>query len=270
MKKIVFPFVAVAMLLGGSLSAFADLTPSEFVQQWNSSGIRVDVSSATPATIKYNSGYSSIVDLSGYSTNPGTRTAGRNSQYSFDSFCLESGSSTPGTNAYAVLNYDAATGKSYVKNGTSTVGTLKVGGAVLYKLFASGELTGYPYTQSSTAASTLQTAFRVLTGTQTGVNWSTNTYLNYLLTLEDQSYWTQDYNANQYYSQIGDYSVFVMNMTTSNGIAAQDFLYIAKVTGLIGGGGGVPEPATILFWAIGGGIGCYVSARKRKSFSTKV
>jgi hypothetical protein len=122
--------------------------------------------------------------------------------------------------------------------------------------------------------------------------WGGNKYLQYLLAMNsDQNYWRAAYDLVHNYAEIGDYLVFIMDMQNENGnhINIGDYLYLARKSdnpvGPIrpnnpgggdggddpegpgtgggddgnGGGGdggdgnsGVPEPATLLLWTLGG------------------
>jgi hypothetical protein len=115
-------------------------------------------------------------------------------------------------------------------------------------------LTGYAY-GSYLSSNLLKTAMGIYS------DWTNNVYLDMLLQINpDQSYWTTAYNANQRYDLIGDYSVFVMTVTLSNGARGQDFLYISKATTT---GAGTPEPASLLLWSLGG-LGCLIASWKRR------
>ena len=95
-----------------------------------------------------------------------------------------------------------------------------------------------------------------------------NDILQYLSSVNsDQDFWKNVYNPDAYYDEIGNYSVFVMNVFTDNNGNNQDFLYLAKAHDPYDPGtSGVPEPATMVFWALGTlGIAGY-SRRRSKIF----
>jgi len=73
------------------------------------------------------------------------------------------------------------------------------------------------------------------------------------------------YKPDAYYEEIGDYSVFVMDVYLGNGDVSQDFIYIAKVNGVPH----LPEPATILLWTLGT-AGAFGYARKRSGKKSTV
>ena len=137
------------------------------------------------------------------------------------------------------------------------------------------------------------------------LDWETNYYTRLLLAENpDKNYWLQEYNFLDRYDEIGDYCVFVMNMRdphakshfiqnphdNSSGqidIYHSDFLYLAKGSVFRnsgeGGGdsgdgvntdggdcpGGVPEPATLLLWMLGG-LGFAGSSWTRKNRMKKL
>jgi hypothetical protein len=82
-----------------------------------------------------------------------------------------------------------------------------------------------------------------------------------------------------HYTEIGDYLVFVMDLMDANGrhINMGDYLYLVRKSDSpdapirpdfpdIGNGNNdVPEPASILLWALGGlGLACTSRARNRR------
>ena len=77
-----------------------------------------------------------------------------------------------------------------------------------------------------------------------------------------QEYLMSSYDPGQSYDLMGDYSVFVMRTTSTDGkIASQDFLILLEHEG----SPDVPEPATLLLWTLGGlGVAGTSWARKRR------
>lgn len=164
----------------------------------------------------------------------------------FKTFCVEPNASTAG-DLVGKLNYDNGT------TATSQGFALTLGAAVLYKEYATG----------NRPTVSLETAIQTLMGIKYLTNWAANPHLLYLLAINsNKSYWTQVYDPGQYYDEIGDYSIFVMNVVTANnGDNRQDFLYIAETNS----GGDVPEPTTILLWSLGGmGLAGISRMRKRR------
>ena len=177
----------------------------------------------------------------------------------FYSFCVNPslGTVNPGLGN---LNYEASTGYTYTKNSNGTNrDALSLGAAHLYKQYATSLALG------NINAGTFATALQVLNGTTSIANWASNTYLAALLNENAlQSYWTAKYDTRRDYAEMGNYVVFVMNVTNYNGTSQnQDFLYIAHANTVTGNG--VPEPATFLFWTLGGlGFVCTSRARSRR------
>jgi hypothetical protein len=212
----------------------ADLTPSEIVSQFNGTNgwAFTATSLATPRTFTaVNSSH--VPNLSAYAS--GT----------LNSFCVNSSIGTVVTTSGGVarLNYDATTGRTQNASGVA----LSVGGALLYQQYAAGELPDVG------TVSALAMAIRDLNSVTSisSISWTTG-YYAYLLTINvDKNYWIGNYNVNQYYEEIGNYAVFIMNIWTNGGTVAQDHLYVAGAD-YSGGSGDVPEPATLLLWTLGG------------------
>jgi hypothetical protein len=155
----------------------------------------------------------------------------------------------------ARLSYNGVTGETKNASGVA----LSVGGALLYQQYATGEL------PNAGTLSTLATAIRALNSATsiTSITWTTG-YYAYLLTInDDRNFWIGNYNVNQYYEEIGNYAVFIMNIWTTTGGVAQDHLYVARVDYGGGGSSDVPEPATLLLWTLGG-VGALGANRWRK------
>jgi len=169
---------------------------------------------------------------------------------------------------YAALGYGAwtATGGG---NSPDRRDILTLGGATLYAHYALGYFGDFA---ASSNGAFLAAADYLNIGWKPGDTlasgwyesfWLTNPYLQYLLALNDDPlYWTAHYNMLQNYDVMGDYLVFIMTVTDENGgnNHFEDFLYLAKKTDNPtpprrpddNGGGDVPEPATLLLWALGG------------------
>lgn len=234
----------VLVVVAISETSFADLNASEIQANFNSmnggQGFRFTYVSGV--TLTTSAGYTNV-DTSAYgSSMGGTNTSGLSY---FKTFCVEPSASVSGT-LVGKLNYSGGLTQ------TSAGFKLSLGAAMLYKEYA---------VDGSRTSTALQTAIQALMGITTVSNWATNTHLAYLLTVNnDKSYWTQAYDPGQYYGEIGNYSVFVMNVTTTSNLDRQDFLYIAKANG---NGGDVPEPATLLLWTLGG-LGVFGTSRARK------
>ena len=261
-----FVLLAVVLTCINCGLARADLTPSEIVAQFNGLGSNGWSFNSGASTERYfsstNANYTP--DLSAYHAN--ARGTGSNR---FLTFCVEPNSGSVASTGTAKLNFSGgnSTRVSYDNKAVS------VGTAFLYKQFATGAFSSnlYNYTnasQRSSDYSTLLSTLRALMSPQGSLNWSSNKYLAYLLTINSsQSYWTGVYNPGQYYDEIGNYAIFVMNVRNANGTGEyQDFLYISKAD--YGKGGEVPEPATILLWTLGMGafgIGHYRKRNKKGS-----
>ena len=170
----------------------------------------------------------------------------------FQTFGIQPGNSTVANSGTALLNYNAATGTTTNADGTA----LTFGAAYLYAKYSSGGLL-----VTDDRAYEFYVALNTLTGYYPSSNWSTNTFLLELRAREsDMNFWTRSYDPGLMYSEIGNYSVFVVRITDWDDSSAQNVLYIAKSTGPTAPPwgdepplpGGVPEPTTLLLWTIGG------------------
>lgn len=176
-------------------------------------------------------------------------------------FCVEPLIGT-GARHYGQLNYDGSS------TSTTSGNQLTLGAAYLYANFALGELSGYNYdTPSYNGSMELQGAIQYLIGADFNENWRSNSFLADLLGVNsDTSYWTQVYDPGQYYDELGDYSVFVMNNSDEYGTNTQDFLFLVAHEEESSGGATTPEPASILIFGTGlAGLGLARRFRRKRS-----
>jgi len=251
---LLFTLIAVsAFLVQGT--CFADMNAAGIVSEFNAlnggKGIKFSITDnyGSEKTINLSSGTAAPASFGAYTLEKDTGGA-----RSFNSFCVETAQPLSSAVSYGVLNY--ANNKTTNSTGTS----LNLGVAKLYRDFATGTLDNYTYAASgrSTSASFLQTAIWALLG-MTSASWSTNPYLKGLLDLnEDKDHWMQSYDPNQYYNEVGNFSIFVLQITTTGGAAVQDFIYITPTSS-----SNVPEPATIALW-IAGSTGAFGIGARRK------
>jgi len=194
-----------------------------------------------------------FVDYSAYST-----------PYTITTFCVQ-----PNVGVAAASNYSGTLsylmGKTYTHAFPPDVAHyLSVGGALLYQQYITADL-GSMFSDVQVG-----NAIRYLMGYTTGigslgsVGWN-DSVLQYLLGIEDdQNYWTSNYNPNAFYTEIGNYSVFVMNNLghDPNCGYTQDYLYIAKASNpydyippekppVDPPAAVTPEPATMLMFGMG-------------------
>jgi PEP-CTERM putative exosortase interaction domain len=253
-------YLAIAMLVClGTLSlqqaARADLSVGDIVSQFN--GLNAGRGYMFTYTNVSNEGQMKAV---GSSIPPRTAyTSSTSAANYFNSYCVEEGTTiTSGGQYSAQLNY---TGNS---TQNSTGNALTLGAAYLYQQYAAGTLTGFNYADRAASATALQEAMHILT-TQPYAAWGSNTFLNQLLAQNSQTHWLQTYDPGKRYSEIGDFSVFVMQVkNTLGGGDFQDFVYVAPAS--LPPSVDTPEPATMLLWLTGGlsalGFG-YVKKRRK-------
>jgi len=287
-KQFWIPVVAVLIFTASSMSAFAELNAGTLVNTFNGmnggAGFHFTfrtwgTGTNTTGQIETQAGYTTNgnVNIGAYTANSSGTTTGSNW---FRSFCVTPEILISGGNYIGTLDWKAGTGVNAGKmiSQTSDGKTLSLGAAYLYMLYATSN-DGIVLGQSFNAGA-LSQAINVLNGGNfsypdvsgwPGVTtWNDNIYLNALLgKLNDTSYWTQAYDARQNdygVAQMGNYSVFVMRVKDSSGVEKQNFLYIAEATPIISG---VPEPATMLLWSLGGMglVGSWVRQRRLKKLA---
>ena len=257
-QRFLIPLFALLVAASISGTSFADLNANDIVSRFNAmnggTGARFTVTSPDGLNLLTSATGYENVDISAYTTAASTGGTTSGNTW-FKSFCVEP-SVAIGTTSIAKLNYSG--GQTKNSSGVALV----LGAAYLYKQYATGNLAGFTYPGTSGVNGTLSNAIRVLLGYTQLTNWSTNTFLNHLLTINSsKTYWTASYDPGKYYNEIGEYSVFVMNMESTTGINRQDFMYLAKATN----SNDVPEPASILFWSFTGlGLAGSSWARKRR------
>ena len=250
--------LAVALFAMNSGMVRADLTPNEIVSYFNSlnaiGGSGMMYSSSPQATGERRFTVAGVFDVSDLATAYRTGTIGTSGgTNSFNSFCIEPNATSVLGSGLARLNY-SGNSTSVDSDGKS----VSVGTALLYKLYATGEFASNLYDYSNTTQRTQDSAALtqvlrnlMVPGSISQSDWNTNKYLQHLLSINaNQSFWTQVYDPGRLYGEIGNYAVFVMNITNTTGTGGfQDFLYIARAD--YGGSNGVPEPATMLLWTLG-------------------
>ena len=173
---------------------------------------------------------------------------------------------------------------SYVGYSQTNEGVyLTLGAAYLYKQFATGELpeTFTDVTSRNNLANALRAAMQIIVTDPTNIanmyyyvnyDWDSNPYTAALLAENpSKEYWLQHYDNTWRYNEIGDYCVFVVNFDAASNtysIPKGDTLYIAEGTVFRNTDDpqpGVPEPATLLLWTLGGmGLAGSTWFRKRR------
>jgi hypothetical protein len=244
---------AVAIVSGQSLQAA--LTPNEIYNQF---GSRSFTAANSNGSTSYEVGFNiSGVDNSAYA--PSVRYGANG----FVSICAEiyAGVEYSGT---ARLSYNELTGVTKNDAGQS----LSLGGALLYKMYATGEFDSSTFNYSNSSQRQYDAAglWHVMNHLSFGSDLYGAGYMDYKFIdvlnaiNPNMDYWKQTYNVNQRYDEIGDYAVFIMNLT------GQDRYYIANAyyeTVTPPDPNDVPEPATLLLWTLGG-LGVTGSSWMRK------
>ena len=249
-KQYWIPIAAVFILIAAGASAFADLNAQAIVSAFN------NLNPTQPAAQQgYNFTYFAQAGGNSMQVTTGrdranltayTSTFASDGNNYFRSFCVETLESiSNGTNYIGKLNLQADGRTKTTESGTY----LSLGAAYLYKEFATQLNPLGAGNMNATLITAMQDAIHMTMGL---ASWnSSNTYIQRLMAQNNsQSYWMQDYYTTREYAEIGSYSVFVMNVTTLSGAAAQDQIYIARAS--VVPPGVVPEPATMLLWSIGG------------------
>jgi len=181
----------------------------------------------------------------------------------FTSVCVEPDNTNGLRNGNGVGNVLVGT-LNYKDNmsKTSKGYALSVGAALLYKMYATGEYAVNLNNESQklTFQQTIRGLMKIV-DPDTKKVYSIDAGIRSILSNLIQGDIMATYDPGKYYDYIGDYSVFVMNVTSTNGkVDSQDFLYIVKHEG-----SDVPEPATLLLWTLGGlGVAGTSWARKRR------
>ncbi|MDR1959721.1 MAG: hypothetical protein LBQ54_11885 [Planctomycetaceae bacterium] len=231
-------------------------------------------------------GYGYRVNMAGVTRDDtwgGVNPAAPGSEY-FSTFCVSPNrTTTRGVNATGTLNYSNGQTK------TSDGNALTLGAAFLYKMYATEQINsvgqeiygqgGFMWGEGGLAGREsdiiwLRAAVLYYLGiiddvpsNASGYTYLLNQYAIRNLGLSDiteaNAFWMQTYDPSAYYDFIGDYSIFVMNVT-QNGATAQDLLYITPMTPL--GGGSTPEPGILLLWTLGScGLAGWGWKRKQKA-----
>ena len=189
----------------------------------------------------------------------------------FQTFCIQTQEMVEsGMSYYSQLSLEGNSTSAY----STTLGlgaqSLTEGTALLYRLFATGNLADYNYSYGTARADDaliLQEAFWKLqqqtisnVGALTDADWTNNKYLAYLKTVDSSKDWLQTYDPAR---DTSGYAVLAMQNMGAKLLGAQDFLYLTRTSH----GNGVPEPATVCFWlaATGGMIVC--RRRKKRNLS---
>ncbi|MCL2162475.1 MAG: PEPxxWA-CTERM sorting domain-containing protein [Betaproteobacteria bacterium] len=176
----------------------------------------------------------------------------------------------------ARLNYNGSTTSTNYNNTTGLVqSTLSVGAAYIYTMFVTEGMYGGPFANlSSTDNALFHIAWSLLTNRESlrlgskGLSmWNipettSNKYLNSLLSINtDKSYWLAPYDPDKLYSEIGYYSVFVMdNRNTAGGASITNTLFVVDRSPSV-----IPEPETYAMMLAGLGlIGAMVRRRRSK------
>ena len=158
----------------------------------------------------------------------------------FESFCAEA---TAGVYTNTALYGKLSLVGNYSYNTSGTA--LSIGSAYLYRLFATGELLNSNY-----ASNYLRTSLWAAMGSTTVSSWENDYFLSQLLAVNsDKSFWLSKYDVSENYYFMGDYTVLMLQCTTTSGMNTQDAFYLMNGSS---SRSSTPEPATLALWAIGG------------------
>ena len=245
-KHFWIPFVAFLVLAIVGTTVYAQPTATQIVNIFNglngNQGFLFDNQTTGVDSIqRLTTSSGSSPDLSAYASGIG------GTNY-FQTFCIQPANTNVASSGTATLNYiyDPTAGSTSNSSGTA----LTFGAAYLYYKFATGALVVDEF-----MANEFYVALNTLTGDLPSMNWSTNEFLKELRRSEsDLTYWTRDYDPGVIYSEIGNFSVFVVNLSSA-GLPAQNVLYLANSSGAAvepPSPNGVPEPTALLLWILGG------------------
>ncbi|MCL2880031.1 MAG: PEPxxWA-CTERM sorting domain-containing protein [Treponema sp.] len=152
--------------------------------------------------------------------------------------------------ATAKLNYNEITGTTQTDYSPAGNSTLTVGAAYMYVQYVFGADYGNPVSWANSQA------FAELTyadGNPNRGKWFSS--MDFLLDVNnDKDYWLAAYDPDKLYTEIGGYSVFVMNMYNPDKSSMGNLLFVAKT---------IPEPETYAMMLAGLGLVGAVVRRRR-------
>ena len=152
-------------------------------------------------------------------------------------------------------------GKTFTYDNEGISYNLTVGAAYLYKAYITGDLATAGFTVETEIGNTIR-----YLSTHGMVSLLDFDLLYWLSTqLPAGNNWFDDYDPAANYSFMGNYQVFVLEVSDEFlNIPSQDFLFIRLTDP-----GHAPEPATILLWTLGA-AGAIGYARKRSKMSKQI
>lgn len=257
MKKIALLIAAILLTSPMAYAEFIDLQAQKAVDEFNS----LNNGQGYVYNVSPDNGRWSISTVDGYGqADFGAYSPKTSGNTYINTVCVEPIVGTA-PKQIGKLNYENGSSK------TTSGNALTLGSALLYTMFATGTLDGYDYDSPNyNNSNDLTQAIQFLMGSIYDINWNANDFLSGLLDLnDDKSYWEQVYDPGQYYDEIGDYSVFVMNNQDESGTHRQDFLYLAAHSDAGGSETATsPEPASLVLFGTGLG-GLALSYRFRKT-----
>ena len=161
--------------------------------------------------------------------------------------------------ATAKLNYNEITGTTQTDYSPAGNATLTVGAAYMYAQYVLGADYGNPINWTNSPA------FIQLTYADDNPDsgkWFNS--MNFLLDVNnDPDYWLAAYDPDKFYTEIGDYSVFVMNMYYPDKSSMGNLLFLAHMNPTDPDPTPVPEPATYTMMLAGIGLLGAVVRRRR-------